>query len=200
MEEGEISLYMNKQNGNDNEKNQISNLKNALSSKDKIILKLQKELELNELKNNLNNQEILMKIIPNTNRSLERHESYCDLKENNSSNNINVNQNLIPMVNKPINKNIKLEDIQKQIEELNIELKNKKNLLNKIKKQTIDNENKSRTCSNWKVNINKDNKIKELKEKIDKFENENIELKASLKLKEKEIYQLKDENLNNKEE
>ena len=99
MEEEEINLYMNKQNENDNENNQISNLKNALSSKDKIILKLQKELELNELKNNLNNQEILMKIIPNTNRSLKRHESYCDLKENNSSNNINVNHNLVPKAN-----------------------------------------------------------------------------------------------------
>ena len=56
-----------------------------------------------------------------------------------------------------------VKDIQNQISELNLQLKEKKNLLKKIKNENM--EMKSKTCTNWKIK-DSDVVIEELKEKI----------------------------------
>ena len=101
--------------------NEILNLKRALSAKDQIILNLQKELEFNNLNNNLRVQHpFLLNKNFNNNNILNKYDSYKDIKDN---------LDLMSMKTNSMNKNIILEDIQKQILELNIELQTKKNLL-----------------------------------------------------------------------
>lgn len=180
--------YIKKEEDNLKNNNEIATLKNALLSKDQLILQLQKELELNYLKNNLNSyQSHTFHKNKNSNNTLKKYDSYKNLKEN---------IDLISSRANSMNKNIMLEDIQKQILELNIELKTKKNLLSKLKNEK--NEIKSKTYSNW--NINQDKIIEELKEKIGKYEEENSELKNLINSKEKKISKLTNENKSNKED
>ena len=168
---------------NNKESKEILILKKSLLLKDKIISKLQKELEFNTLKNNLDIQQPL---VLNKNKDsiniLKKYDSYKNIKETLSNRTNSTNKNII------------LEDIQKQIFELNIELRTKKNLLSQ--KQ---NEIKSNTCTNWNVNQNNKN-IEELKEIIEKNEEENMELKNIINIKEKKISKLINENINNKED
>ena len=149
-------------------KNKIINLKKELSSKDELILKLQKELELNTLKNDLNS----INFLPRKNSISINSLNQCQ------SNKI-LNDNLDLLSNKAYSTNkskstyknghMGVEDIQNQISELNLQLKEKKNLLKKIKNENI--EMKSKTCTNWKIK-DSDIVIEELKEKIIKYEEE----------------------------
>ena len=168
---------------NNKENKEILILKKSLLLKDQLISKLQKELEFNTLKNNL---DIQQPFVLNKNKDsiniLKKYDSYKNIKETLSNRTNSTNKNII------------LEDIQKQIFELNIELRTKKNLLSK--KQ---NEIKSNTCTNW--NVNQNNKsIEELKEMIEKNEEENMELKNIINIKEKKISKLINENITNKED
>ena len=174
--------------------NDISNLKNELSSKDKEISKLQKELQLSNLKNNLATHSLLSKDNNiNTYNSFHKYESCNNFKDNfdllsNKTYSINRNESL--------NQNLDLDDIQNQISELNFQLEQKKNLLKLIKIEK-NNEQKSKTCSNWKVN---ESHIisEELKDKLIKCEEEKSELRKMIKIKNKNINKLKNENKNNK--
>ena len=177
-----------------NRNNEIINLKKALSSKNKIITDLQNELELSKFKSNLNNKSNYSKKSLNSIPFSNRYESSAKIKEK-------LNRISIQKSNKLNDSKLALDEIQNQISELNVQLKSKKNLLNKIKKQNDNDEIKFRTCSNWNANyINQYTAIKDLNEKIEKYENENIDLKALIKVKDKELLQLNDENRNNKEE
>ena len=174
-----------KVNSNQNN-NEILNLKKELSSKEEIIISLKKELELNNLKNNLNSFSVFP--MKNTNYSLHKYNSYKNLNDE-------LISNRTCSINK--NKNILLEDIQNQISELNFQLRNKKNILKQIKNEK--NKSKSKTLTNWGVNA-ESTVVDELKEIIKNNEEEKYELKNIIKIKNKEINKLKLENKNNKEE
>ena len=164
--------------------NEISNLRKALSSKNKIITNLQNELELSKFKSKLNNKSNFSKKSLNSIPFSNRYESNTKVKEK-------LNRISIPKSNNLNDSKLVLDEIQNQISELNVQLKSKKNLLNKMKNQNDYDEIKFRTCSNWNANyLNQNTTIKELNEKIEKYENENIDLKALIKVKDKEISQL----------
>ena len=174
-----------KVNSNQNN-NELLNLKKELSSKEEIILSLKKELELNNLKNNLNSLSVFP--MKNPNYSLHKYDSYKNLNDE-------LISNKTCSINK--NKNILLEDIQNQISELNFQLRNKKNILKQIKNEK--NKSKSKTLTNWGVN-GESTVVEELKEIIKNNEEKKYELKNIIKIKNKEINKLKLENKNNKEE
>lgn len=129
--ESEFDSYIDKEDEieiNNKDKNKISTLKKALSSKDQIILKLKKKLEIKQLKKNLNKEENVPKKNANTNRTLDRYESYNNIKEN-KKHIYNTNYNLIPKSSESNNNITELKDIQKQIADLNFELNNKKKII-----------------------------------------------------------------------
>ena len=63
-------------------KTQILNLRKELSSKDELILKLQKELELNNLKNDLNTENFLPRKNSISINSLNKYKSHKILNDN----------------------------------------------------------------------------------------------------------------------
>ena len=176
--------------------NEIYSLKKEIISKDELILKLQKELELNNLKKNLNVKSIPRKKT-NSIISLHKYDSYKILNDNSDllshkTSSINTNKN------RHLSTNIVLEDLENQISELNIQLKEKKNLLKEIKNEK--NEIKSKTCSNWNIKSSSNIIIDKLKDKIIRCEEEKSELRKIIKIKNKDINKYKNENKNNKEE
>ena len=88
MEEKENFTKNSDEEENKN-KDEISTLKMALSSKNEIILNLQKELELNRIKNNLNHIQVLTNNNSNLNHTLMRYESFRNVRDNINSKNIN---------------------------------------------------------------------------------------------------------------
>ena len=124
---------------------EILNLRKSLILKDQLISKLQKELELNSLRYNLGmNESAISDENKSLNNSLKKYDSYKNLNETLSNPINSINKN-----------NTVLEDIQKQIFELNLELRAKKNLLSKIKSEK--DEIKSNTFTNWNTNQNNKN-------------------------------------------
>ena len=104
-----------------------------MSSKDELILKLQKELELNTLKNDLNSKNFLPRKNSISINSLNQCQSNKILNDN-----LDLLSNKAYSTNKSKsaykNGQMGVEDIQNQISELNLQLKEKKNLLKKNKK------------------------------------------------------------------
>ena len=169
-EEEEDSL---KNNIDSKDNKEISNLKKSLLLKDQLISKLQRELELNNLKNNLAIEEPVM---PNKNKNsnnfFKKYDSYKNIKD--------IKDTMTSRTNS-INKNTIIEDIQKQIFELNIELRTKKNLLSKIKNEK--DEIKSNTFTNLNIKQNDTN----LEGIIEKNEEKNKKLQKIINNKEKKI-------------
>ena len=103
-------------------KNQIINLRKELSSKDELILKLQKELELNTLKNDLNSKNFLPRKNSISINSLNKYQSHKILNDNSD---LLSNKAYSTNKSKSTYKNghMSVENIQKQISVLNLQLK-----------------------------------------------------------------------------
>ena len=110
MEKKEENMNNNEEN-KDMNNNEIYSLKKELSSKNELILKLQREIELNNLKNNLYENSYKPQKNINSNNSFNKYDSYKNLNDNSdllSHKTYSINKNK----NNYQNKNITLEDIQ----------------------------------------------------------------------------------------
>ena len=182
---------------------EISILKDELQKKEEQIIKLEKELELKNLKINLNSNPV----------EFPRKENYLgrdppgegEASKIRNDNNPNVDK-IFRASSKTMKTNSKdkerdinmnIGDIKNQISELNQQLKMKKDLLNKIRKEKK--EIKSNSYNNWRKG-GQGYMTDDLRGGPDKNSSEKNELKKLIKSKNKEINQLKFENKNNKEE
>ena len=151
------SSYTKKSKEEEDEVNngeEISILKDELQKKEEKIIKLEKELELKNLKINLNSNPVEYPRKENyLGRDPRGEGDSCKIRNDNNPNADKIFRASSKTMktnskDKERDININIGDIKNQISELNQQLKIKKDLLNKIRKEKK--EIKSNSYNNWR--------------------------------------------------